>query len=87
MINLRALIQLARLHQHLGPQAQAMLQALGTKGLGPSLAAATAEERENLEKLERWLQTAALEGVEQAGSLAEELRKALYPTGKKSHIC
>jgi hypothetical protein len=72
------------LDQRLDPQAQALLLSLGTIGRDPSLEAGTPGDRDKMEKVETWLNTADLEGVQQAGTMAEVLRKALYPSGKQS---
>ena len=45
----------------------------------PNLEVRTPEARAGREKLEQWLQTAALEGVEDAGRMAQQLRVDLYP--------
>jgi len=79
MMNLRALIQLAKVYQGLGQQAQVTLGKYRSQAQLPNLEACTPEDRATVERLEQWLQTAALEGVEDAGSLAHQLRANLYP--------
>ena len=89
MMNLRALIQLAKVYQGLGQEAQVTLGAYRTQSQLPNLEARTPEDRAAAEKMEQWLQTAALEGVEEAGTLARQIRASLYPirTGDASQPC
>ena len=79
MMNCRALIQLANGYHRLDPKAQAVLEDLRAFGSSPTLEPRTPEDKESLEKLEQWLQTAALEGVDDAEEMARTIRSCLYP--------
>ena len=82
MMSLRALIQLAKIYQTLGSKAQETLNLFRLHAALSTLELRTGEGREGAEDLERWLQTAAMEGVEEAGELAREVRTLLYPQVK-----
>ena len=79
MMSLRALIQLAKIYQTLGPKAQETLNLFRLHAAMSTLELRTGEGREGAEHMERWLQTAALEGIEEAGAMAQEVRRQLYP--------
>jgi hypothetical protein len=89
MLSIRALVQLAITYRDLDPQAQAALDALGRCTDALALPAQTVEDRECMEKLERWLQIASLEGVGRAGDLAHAIRTSLFPSAALAapHSC
>jgi len=73
-MKLGTLTQLAHGYRDLGRPAQDALEALRFKAPIAGL------DRAALEGLERWLQVAALDGVDGAGQMALEIREHLYPT-------
>ena len=77
-MKLGTLTQLAHGYREIGRTAQDALESLRF------CAPIAAQDRAALERLERWLQIAALEGVDGAGQLALEIREHLYPAATAS---
>ena len=75
-MKLGTLTQLAHGYRELGRPAQEALEALRFR------APIGTQDRAALEHLERWLQVAALDGVDGAGQMALEIREHLYPNGR-----